>query len=69
MKAAILILFPLGLVAIAYACTIAELHRPVPAFETPDWTVDLSGRAHPTGFKSFLPAPANYSPPERRDAE
>ena len=63
MKAAILILLPLGLVAIAYACTMAEARRPVPAFTTPEWTVDSYGRPHPTGFRSTLPASPNYNPP------
>ena len=67
MKVAALILFPLGLVAIAYACALAEARRPVPVFTTPEWTVDRYGREHPTGFKSTLPAPPNYDPPAPRD--
>ncbi len=67
MKATALILFPMGLVAIAYACAVAEKRRPVPVFETPAWTHDLSGRAHPTGFYSTLPASPVYNPPPAND--
>lgn len=50
MKAAILILFPLGLVAIAYACTMQERRRPVPVFTAPEWATDRYGRSFPTNF-------------------
>lgn len=67
MKAAALILLPIGLVAIAYACALAEKRRPVPVFETPEWTLDRYGRAHPTGFHSTLPASPVYNPPPPRE--
>jgi hypothetical protein len=50
MNAAILILLPLGLVAIAYVVTLTERSRPVPPFVTPEWATDRYGRPFPTNF-------------------
>lgn len=55
MKAATLILLPLGLVAIAYAVTLTERSRPVPPFVTPEWATDRYGRQYPANFN---PPPA-----------
>ncbi len=48
-----LILFPLGLIAIAYACTVSAMRQPPPPFTPPEWAVDRYGR----------PYPVNYNPP------
>jgi hypothetical protein len=50
MKAATLILLPLGLVAIAYVVTLTERRRPVPPFVTPKWAADRYGRQYPANF-------------------
>ncbi len=50
MKIAILILLPLGLVAIAYVVTMTERRRPAPPFTAPEWATDRHGRPFPTNF-------------------
>jgi hypothetical protein len=50
MKAATLILLPLGLVAIAYVVTLTERSRPVPPFTAPEWATDRDGRQYPANF-------------------
>lgn len=52
MKAATLILLPLGLVAIAAVMALTERSRPVPPCTIPEWATDRQGRAVPSNFNA-----------------
>jgi hypothetical protein len=54
MKAAILILLPIGLVFISYFILIKEMNKPIEPYVVPEWVPDKYGRYYP----SF-----NYNPP------